>query len=106
MARYWFEAAVSAMTFEFNGRTATIGAIQTISGSATTTWMDEIIAPSPRRQARLDQLRHPTDMSSQPDKLECLSSSDKDWVALHSQLATEAARVMRFEIEDCARERE
>ena len=76
-----------------------IGAVQAFNGGKTTTWMDEIIAPCRRRDAWLSRLSCPAGKVSLWEK-ECedLDSLDKEWVALHSALALEAAAVLHSEM--------
>ncbi|KAK6860605.1 hypothetical protein PG995_004241 [Apiospora arundinis] len=55
LAREGVEAHVGS--FEFGGRFAMMGAIQVFSGSTASRWMDNILAPHPRREAWLRILR-------------------------------------------------
>jgi len=59
LARAWQVSegiTVEAASFEFTGRTIIIGAVQAFSGSKRTIWVDDIVAPHPRRQAWLRRL--------------------------------------------------
>jgi hypothetical protein len=47
---------IEAKTFQFGGRTQMLNAIQVLSGSKVTSWMDDIIVPHPRRDAVLKHL--------------------------------------------------
>ncbi|KAI9763451.1 MAG: hypothetical protein M1839_006449 [Geoglossum umbratile] len=85
-------------SFRFGGRTQMIGAIHAFSGTKVTTWMDAIIAPSPRRQAWLRRLSG-IDTSQEVNDLE---PSDRSWVVLHSDLAMEATRVLQREMNGLA----
>lgn len=96
MVRNWLAdeaVSVNAKSFRFTGRTAMIGAVQKLSGSHTTTWMDDIISPSGRREVWLKRLSGDTAVHD-PD-FETLSSFDQSWVALHSDLANEAVKMIK-----------
>ncbi len=116
-SKYWLNIhgiVVEAKSFRYFGRTHMIGAIQAFSGTKVTSWMDSILAPGPRRNAflsRLDRLRNGGSTERQsPEALQAvddeddgdekvLSSFDKDWVVLQVNLAMQAARVMKYEME-------
>lgn len=96
LARRWLELAgvvVKARSFQFGGRTQMIGAVQVFSGSEVTGWMDGILAPCARREAWLERLR-PSSESVRTNG-NGLSDYDRDWVALQTELAIQAAEVMR-----------
>ena len=99
IARQWLEAehvSVDSHTFRFSGRTPMIGAIHMISDARDAGWIDALLAPCPRIKVWLDELRCAADMRSRVDSdLQALSSSDRSWVLLNSQLAIEAARLIR-----------
>ncbi|KAI6090315.1 hypothetical protein F4821DRAFT_229046 [Hypoxylon rubiginosum] len=60
LAHDWLEregVGAEVRSFEFGGRYAMIGAIQVFSGSASASWMDNILVPHPRREAWLKCLR-------------------------------------------------
>ncbi|KAI1451389.1 hypothetical protein F4805DRAFT_463839 [Annulohypoxylon moriforme] len=60
LAHDWLEREgvdAEVRSFEFGGRHAMMGAIQLFSGDVTTGWMDNILAPHPRREAWLKRLR-------------------------------------------------
>ncbi|MCJ1454180.1 hypothetical protein MMC28_004531 [Mycoblastus sanguinarius] len=102
MARRWLEAdnvCVDAHTFEFSGRTPMIGAIHMMSGFNNLTWMDDLLAPCPRRNVWLDELKCAASTRRQSDDaIRNLSSSDRAWVLLQSQLAIEAARLIQRQL--------
>ena len=102
MAREWLEAehvSVDGHTFIFSGRTAMIGAIHMISEARGPAWMDPLLMPCPRIEAWSEELKDGTDMKDRPNPaLQALSSSDRSWVLLNSQLAIQAARVIRREL--------
>lgn len=102
LARCWLlseDVCVKAKSFEFNGRSAMLGAIHMMSGTKVTTWMDEIMPPAPRRQAWLNRLSKGLSEAPLPDSdFEILSRFDQDWVLLHSELATQAASVLQNEL--------
>lgn len=102
MAREWLEAGnvtVDAHTFRFTGRTAMIGAIHMISEARGAAWMDPFLTPCPRIQAWFEELEGSTDMRDRPNSaLQALSSSDRSWVLLNSQLSIQASTVIRREL--------
>ena len=98
MARQWLEAehiSVDASSFRFSGRTAMIGAIHTISQARDAEWMTSLIVPCPRITVWLDELKCNAEMRAQVDRdTRRLSSSDRAWVLLNSQLAIQAGRLI------------
>lgn len=99
MARQWLEAehvSLDAHTCRFSGRTPMIGAIHMLSEARDAAWIDTLLAPCSRIKVWLDELKCAADMRRQVDSgLQALSSSDRSWVLLNSQLAIEAARLIR-----------
>ena len=99
LARQWLEAenvSVDAHSFRFSGRTPMIGAIHTISQARDAEWMKSLIVPCPRIKVWLDELKCSAEMRTQVDlDMQILSSSDRSWVLLNSQLAIQAARLIR-----------
>lgn len=99
MARQWLQAekvSVDANTYIFSGRTPMIGAIHTLGQARDASWMDSLIVPCPRIAAWLDELKDPADSKEDLDiRLQKLSSSDKSWVLRNTQLAVQAARLIR-----------
>jgi len=99
LARQWLEAehvSVDAHTFKFSGRTPMVGTIHTLSQARDSAWMDTLIVPCPRIKVWLDELKCASDTRAQLDlDLRKLSSSDRSWVLLNSQLAIEAGRLIR-----------
>lgn len=99
MARQWLEiekVSVDAHTFWFSGRTSMIGAIHSLSQARDAAWMETLIAPCPRITVWLDSLNSLTDRQGQLDlDLQGLSSSDRTWVSLNTQLTLEAGRLIR-----------
>ncbi|KAK0717654.1 hypothetical protein B0T26DRAFT_829590 [Lasiosphaeria miniovina] len=83
---------VEIKKFEFSGRSYMLGAIQLYSGSQTTSWMDDIITPHPRREAWLRRLfgQEPDHSSWSPADLAKIDSS--------ARLSVEAAFVMNAEL--------
>ena len=102
MARKWFEdekVSVDAHTFRFSGRASMIGAIHRLSQARDAVWMETLIASCPRINVWLDELKCSTDMRSRLDlDLQKLSSSDRSWVLLNTQLTIEAERLIRREL--------
>lgn len=96
MVRRWLEAegvSVHGTSFEFTGRTPMLGAIHGMSGTASATWMDDILSPSPRRAVWLKQLVKGSEESSRiHENFDALSSFGKDWVILNSSLSIQAIR--------------
>jgi len=99
MARQWLAAervSVDAHTFQFSGRTPMIGAIHSLSQARDAAWMETLIAPCPRISVWLDSLKCPAAMRGRLDcKVQGLSSSDRSWVLLNTQLTLEAERLIR-----------
>lgn len=102
MAQKWLETehvSVDAHSFRFSGRTAMIGAVHMISGARKAAWMDAFLIPCPRITVWLEELEGATDVKDGPNpKLEALSPSDRSWALLHSQLAIQAARLIRLKL--------
>lgn len=102
MARQWLEAekvSVDAHTFRFSGRTPMIGAIHALSHARNSSWMESLIVPCPRINIWLDELKCPPDIKGQSDAdLGNLSSSDRSWVLLNTQLTVEAEKLIRNEL--------
>lgn len=102
MARQWLETeqvSVDAHTFRFSGRTPMIGAIHMIGEARDAAWIDTLLAPCPRVKVWLDELKCAAELRRRLDSdLQCLSSSDRSWVLLNSQLATEAARLIQHKL--------
>lgn len=100
--RRWLEAndvSITATSFEFTGRTSMLGAIHRMSGTTTVTWMDDILSPSARRTAWLNQLsRGPSEAPRLDEAFKALSPFDKDWVVLHSGLALQAVTKLQSEL--------
>ncbi len=91
--------SVDARTFRFSGRTPMIGAVHIIREARDAAWIDTFLAPCPRVKVWLDELKCATDMKRRLDSdLQCSSSSDRSWVLLNSQLAIEAARLIRHKL--------
>ena len=100
MARKWLEAehvSVDAHSFRFSGRTAMLGAIHINSEAREAPWMDSLLMPCPRIKVWLEELKGTTETTDRPNPaLQALSSSDRSWVLLNSQLAIQAARLIRL----------
>ncbi|KAI4198356.1 MAG: hypothetical protein LQ346_002780 [Caloplaca aetnensis] len=100
-ARQWLEAeqvSIDARTFRFSGRTPMIGAVHALSQARNAEWMESLIAPCPRISAWLNGLDPSVNPMTRQD-LGALSSSDRSWVLLNTQLATEAEKVIRRELQ-------
>ena len=103
MARKWLEAehvSVDAHTFRFTGRTAMLGAIHINSEAQDAPWMDSLLMPCPRIKVWLEELKGVTEIrDGRNSALQALSSSDRSWVLLNSQLAIQAARLIRLKLD-------
>lgn len=102
MARRWLEAekvSVDAHTFQFSGRTSMMGAVHSLSQARDAAWMETLIAPCPRITVWLASLNSPTDSQGLRDlNLQSLSSSDRSWVLLNTQLTLQAGQLIRREL--------
>ncbi|CAI4214274.1 unnamed protein product [Parascedosporium putredinis] len=93
VATSWFRhegVAIKAQSFEFSGRTPMIGAIQVLSGSAVTSWMDDILVPSARRDVWLSELGVPTKKQDG-----ALPDRDREWIDLNRELTVRAVDMIR-----------
>jgi len=83
-------------SFEFSGRTPMLGAIQKLSGSHTWDWMDEILAPSPRREAWARSLsRGDTDTTVLLlEEMKDFAAFDQRWALMNKSLADRGAALM------------
>ena len=102
IARRWLQAegvSVDAHSFRFSGRTPMIGAIHTINEARDAAWIDTLLVPCPRIRIWLDELKCDADTRSQLNQdMQNLSLSDRSWVLLNAQLAIQAARIIRQEL--------
>lgn len=88
-ARRWLEAeqvSIDAHTFRFSGRTP-----------MHAEWMETLITPCPWISAWLNGLNHSVNPIARHD-VGVLSSSDRSWVTLNTQLATEAEKLIRHKL--------
>ncbi|KAI3328513.1 hypothetical protein F4824DRAFT_483192 [Ustulina deusta] len=86
LEREGIEAKV--MSFKFGGRYAMMGAIQVLSGSGVTRWMDDILVAHPRREAWLKCLRGEYIAGE-------LNAHDTRWVETASEASLAAADVLK-----------
>ena len=101
LAQHWLVeegVTVRVRSFDFEGRTAMIAAIQALSESKVVRWMDDIIVPHPRREALLRGLGLSNDEAPSSGSLSSLDSFHLDWVALHVKRASAAATIMLHEL--------
>ncbi|KAL8855845.1 MAG: hypothetical protein Q9178_007529 [Gyalolechia marmorata] len=101
-ARQWLEAeqvSIDAHTFRFSGRTPMLGAVHALSQARNAEWMQTLIAPCPRISTWLNGLNISVDPMTRHD-LGALSSSDRSWVLLNTQLAIEAEKIIRRELKN------
>lgn len=99
LARQWLNKHgidIDAKTLHFSRRTQMICAIQKFSGSRTTQWMDDIIAPTLRRDTLLEELGLPVsrDTSLNGGQKGRLSSFDQDQVAQQRSEVEQAVACM------------
>ncbi|KAI4155675.1 MAG: hypothetical protein LQ340_000842 [Diploschistes diacapsis] len=101
LARRWLAQegiTVRVKSFDFEGRTAMIIAIQALSESNVTRWMDDIIVPHPRRDALLVALGMSPSENPAPGPKPQLSAFDHHWVELHLKRVSAAATIMLQEL--------
>ncbi|KAF2102700.1 hypothetical protein NA57DRAFT_52257 [Rhizodiscina lignyota] len=84
-------------SYEFTGRTMMLGAIQLLSGSRITSWMDGIITPHPRRNAWLKKISDGLDVDSACGG-NSWSCHDRQWIELSSALAIESAKILAIDL--------
>lgn len=96
--------AVTQESFEFSGRTPMLGAIQQFSGARSWQWMDDILAPCPRREAwaRILSTKENTDINVFEEEVRTLAERDKSWVWVNTTLTIRAAGIMRTAMERIA----
>jgi len=101
-ARRWMESEgvdVCVNSFNFTGRTMLIGAVHSLSGSESPSWMDNILAPFPRRDAWLKRLGGLQTKSTCEEIMSNISGrwSEHDWksIVISSELAHRSAEVLR-----------
>jgi hypothetical protein len=108
LARMFCEENGVVMTqesFEFSGRTPMVGAIQQLSGTRPWQWLDDILAPCPRREAWVRILSTTnTDVNLFEEEVRPLTEPDKKWVWMNTILTTRAAGIMRTAIKRIATE--
>lgn len=95
LARSWLaDEGVEAelKSFKFTGRMAMLGAIQTFSRTNVSSWMDEIVAPHPRRDAWLKRMQG---LSISEDGW---SSHDLTSIERNAKLSCAAAEVLEREL--------
>jgi hypothetical protein len=92
--------------FEFSGRTPMLGAIQKLSHSPSWKWMDEILAPCPRREVWARGLSSETDDAhSYEEELSTLNDSDRKWAWMNRILAIRGVNLMQRAARGLAGER-
>jgi hypothetical protein len=75
-------------SFEFGGRYAMMGAIQVLSGSTSTRWMDNILVPHPRREVWLKTL-------GVTESTKTLDRHDQSWLQYSTEASLASADVLR-----------
>ena len=92
--------------FEFSGRTPMLGAIQKLSHSPSWKWMDEILAPCPRREVWARGWSSETDDAhSYEEELSTLNDSDRKWAWMNRILAIRGVNLMQRAARGLAGER-
>ncbi|ETS77390.1 hypothetical protein PFICI_11264 [Pestalotiopsis fici W106-1] len=99
LARDWLEREgidANVRSFEFGGRYAMMGAIQVLSKSTATRWMDNILVPHPRREAWLGALGVGEPTGS-------LNFHDQSWLEYTTEASLASAEVMKstFGLSQC-----
>ena len=90
------DVSIKATSFEFTGRIPMLGAIYRMSGTRSTAWMDDIVAPTPRRTVWLNQLSEMSDeVSCLNGDFKSLSPYDQDWVDLNSGLTIRDVKILQ-----------
>ncbi|MCJ1240189.1 hypothetical protein MMC14_008189 [Varicellaria rhodocarpa] len=105
VAKHWLGVegiTVEAKSFEFSGRTPMVGAIQRFSGSKNSRWMDDLVCPSPRREAWLERLGVMTN-SEPSQKYDDLGEFDKRWVDINVTLGMRAADLLQAQFSNSER---
>ena len=96
VVKEWITASdidVKATTFEFSGRTAMLGSIQVWKKTPVETWMDDILAPTPRREVWLSYLAGTNDFRGTVDLEKTLNDRDKRWVEGNVSRTREALKI-------------
>ncbi|KAH8588780.1 hypothetical protein B0O99DRAFT_554557 [Bisporella sp. PMI_857] len=88
---------IEAKSFQFSGRAIMIGAIQAFKKNPVERWMDEILAPSARREVWLERLQNTDTKPVSNIRKACLSTSDHEWVERNLVLARRAAEILQRE---------
>jgi hypothetical protein len=102
LAALWLErecVAIRARSFRFSGRTPMLGVIQVLKGTAVTSWMDGILAPSSRRAVWLAQLNGDTG-EAVPAVARPLNQADIEWVNRNKTLTDIAVATIRGSTEE------
>jgi hypothetical protein len=76
-----------------------LGAIQVLKGTAVTSWMDGILAPSSRREVWLAQLSGDTG-EAVPEVVRHLKQADIEWVNRNKTLTDIAVATIRGSAEE------
>ena len=105
LARQWLRSEkvnMVAHSFRFTGRIPLLGTVQLSSKTRESSWMDDIIAKCPRREAWLKCLAVNGSESS-ADEVQCkeklvLSRADSSWLELNVRLAHEGYATVAKEL--------
>ncbi|KAK1246308.1 hypothetical protein MKX08_000110 [Trichoderma sp. CBMAI-0020] len=102
LAATWLKrehVTMKAWRCQFSGRTAMLGAIQLLKDGAVSSWMDQILAPSDRREAWLKSLpldRPDFNMSESKDTLKEKEEDNQRWVKNNWLLTRAAVNAIRI----------
>lgn len=92
--------SVKATSFMFTGRTIMMGAIQGFCGSEKTAWMDDIVAPHPRRDAWLNIVQSGKEIHLNEACELDFDTNDLVVIERTSRLAMQSARVLKEHLEN------
>lgn len=95
LASWWLAVegvSVRLKSFSFSGRLAMVGVVHAFSETNITRWMDDIVAPYPRRDAWLARMRG-LDIAE-----DCWSSHDLAAIERNARLANTAASIIKREL--------
>jgi hypothetical protein len=99
LARSWLSSEsvnIKTRSFQFSGRAIMIGAIQAFKENPVQAWVDEILAPSDRRNVWLDKLKAKD--GPLVTKFETyISTFDQEWVERNLTCTEGAVEIMRRE---------
>lgn len=104
LAATWLKrehVTMKAWKCQFSGRTAMLGTIQLLKDSTVSSWMDQILAPSDRREAWLKSLPLDCPNFNTSESKEALTEQEKDnqrWVKNNWLLTRAAVNAIKISI--------